>query len=270
MQKKTVFHLAKVRWKTVLLLRAILIRNVYVPISSIYSSMEDVYYHLCICEVEGSYTEEKHHYVEELFENPPQDKLENWDFYQLGYEKLIERMNHVSGLKNGVIFYERGYEQLTGQNRKMELFHAMLCMFLVIILITPIWSIDHTTGMERLIDTTCNGKKVERVKRWSALAIGAVVYLATYIPWNYNVLHAYGADYLGVSANNLQHLALLPDGITIFGFMVGIHIFRLIVLCAVIFGIRFISRKNRSYLQALMVSTITFLVPLFIAWILEV
>lgn len=253
-----------------IVLAGILIWNMYVPIRSIYSTLDDVYYHMCICETEGPYTEEKKQYVEQMLEHPPEEKLSDWEHYQEGYERLEQRMNRISELENGVIFYERGYELLTGKNIKTELQNAILCIFLVILMVTAIWSVDCSTGMERLIATTVSSKKVECIKGVSALLIGGMTYLATHIPWNYNILHTYGADYLGVSANNLQHLSFMLDGISILGYAVCMHMIKFLVLCAVIFGIRFIARKNRSYLQALLVSTLSFLTPLIICWMIEV
>jgi hypothetical protein len=94
-----------------------------------------------------------------------------------------------------------------------------------------------------------------------------VVFIGTYLPVFYNVLHAYGVRAIHASANSMEHLSKVPDCITILGYLAIISLMRYTGLLLAVLVVFYVSVRARSFISSLLASTGVLVLPLLIALI---
>lgn len=139
---------------------------------------------------------------------------------------------------------------------------------MLIACLTYVYSIEYQSGVNILMKSSYKGRNRAFVYKLLISAfVTTVIFIGTYLPEFYNVLHAYGARAIYAPANSMEHLSKVPDFITILGYMVIISFIRYLGLMLAVLVIFYISIRVKSFISALLASTGLLVLPLLLALI---
>ncbi len=270
----------------ILLIAALFLRWSYLPVKSIYQSLDDVYYKTCLKEVEGRFTYDKYTFIqnkiteldkitEQNIENILNGEVlddafsENYDEELTGYTIVLEQADNVKNLQKGYLFYDRGYGLVTGKDRQKEYTLAIESFIILILSIFSIWTVEYSTGMNVIISSSVKGKHTtDKIKILTALLIATVIFIAVHVPWYYSVLSAYGTEYIDILACNLTHLSWVSDCISIKAYIFISCILKLMVMYCAVFIIRRLAITTKSHIQTILAGTGILVIPFIILKVL--
>ena len=253
----------------------------YTPINEKFASADEIYYKQYMLKLEGELTPENEQFLAD--EQAKFDQAEadmqtelakgSW-FAAMKYQNILAPKNafdqvksHAEYLKSngGEFVYDTGYKLLTGDesagNNDATL--ALTALAMLICTLTYVYSIEYKTGAAVLLRTSPRGRGTVFVRKFMiGLIISTVIFVLTYAPHLYNILHAYGTRQLFASAGSMEHLADLD--ISILAYLILISVFRYLGLIASMLLIFFISAKARSFISSLLIETAVLILPVVI------
>ena len=261
----------------------------YTPVHSLYDDDSDVYYKEYVDQVSGAYTKTSAKKIKQWQEErlalekqihdekrkAPTKELKA--LVDIGYSKerkrtegfqvLMNHLSYISGIPGGGLFYERGYEQLTGYETawKQDARLALECVFMVILTVTGIYSREYETGMMRLLRTTPWGRQELRsAKLWIGVGIVTVIYGIVYGSEFYRILSAFGTKGWSCSVASMSHMPMYLSGLAVVDYLALISAMRYLGLLLVMVSVYLISGRAKSFIMTLIYSISVFALPLFL------
>ena len=259
----------------------------YTPVHSLYNDESDVYYKEYVDQVSGPYTkafakkikqwrEERLALEKQIHKEKRKaatDELKS--IVESGYTKerkrtegfqvLMDHLGYISGIPNGGLFYERGYEQLTGYEMawKRDAMLALEGVLMVILTVAGIYSREYETGMMRLLRTTSRGRKELRsAKLWIGVGIVTVIYGIIYGSEFYRILSAFGTKGWSCSVASMSHMPLYLSGLAVVDYLALILVMRYLGFLLVMAAVYLISSRAESFIMTVVYSISIFALPL--------
>lgn len=170
------------------------------------------------------------------------------------YESLSAGQSYV---------YRSGYDRLFGtEGIRDDLANTMKLLFVLILVLSPTFAIEHETKLVVLQTTAGAQKRVRRRK----LLLTAVVLLAAmtlaYLPQYLAIERVYGLPELGAAASSLTQFAFLPLQWSIRGVLFAIAGFRMILAAAAVGIVLFLSARAKSTIPTMLIGIGVLLLPL--------
>ena len=259
----------------------------YTPVHSLYNDESDVYYKEYVDQVSGPYTktsakkikqwQEERLALEKRIHDEKRKALtkELKALVDIGYSKerkrtegfqvLMNHLSYISGIPNGGLFYERGYEQLTGYemawNRDAML--ALEGVLMVILTVAGIYSREYETGMMRLLRTTSRGREELRsTKVLIGVGIVTVIYGIIYGSEFYRILSAFGTKGWSCSVASMSHMPMYLSGLAVVDYLALILVMRYLGFLLVMAAVYLISSRAESFIMTVVYSISIFALPL--------
>ena len=259
----------------------------YTPVHSLYNDESDVYYKEYVDQVSGPYTktsakkikqwQEERLALEKRIHDEKRKALtkELKALVDIGYSKerkrtegfqvLMNHLSYISGIPNGGLFYERGYEQLTGYemawNRDAML--ALEGVLMVILTVAGIYSREYETGMMRLLRTTSRGREELRsTKVLIGVGIVTVIYGIIYGSELYRILSAFGTKGWSCSVASMSHMPMYLSGLAVVDYLALILVMRYLGFLLVMAAVYLISSRAESFIMTVVYSISIFALPL--------
>ncbi|HHT89169.1 MAG TPA: hypothetical protein GX002_09170 [Clostridiales bacterium] len=267
----------------------IMIFTAYNPIKENFNDINGAYYKQYMLKLEGIVNEEKlafirdedNRFVELLDEYTSKQSQGMSDFYlMMEYQELLAphqafnkvkvHAEYLKGLKKGQFLYDTGYKLLTGHENagKQDILLSLIAVVMLIACLTYVYSIEYQSGVYILLRSGYKGRgRTFAYKLIISAFVTTVVFIGTYLPVFYNVLHAYGVRAIHASANSMEHLSKVPDCITILGYLAIISLMRYTGLLLAVLVVFYVSVRARSFISSLLASTGVLVLPLLIALI---
>ncbi len=253
----------------ILLLFAGVVAYTYQPMKEIFYTSEDVHYKQYMLELEGPVTDDKLDYLVEeqnlLSQSPG-------DLTTASKQKALDMvLAHTTYLqeKEGWYLYDSGYKMLTGetyQGRPHDFQMALLAAAMVIACLSYVYSVEHQNGATVLLRCTYKGRRSTFVSKLViSVLIVTLIYMITYAPYFYNVLSAYGTKAISAPACSIEHLASLPHGISILGYLILISTMRYVALLLAMIIIFASSVKLKSHILTLLAASGVLILPLILS-----
>ncbi len=261
----------------------------YKPITENFKDIDGAYYKLYMLRLEGSINEEKLNFIktedkrfDDLLEEYHSKLAQGGNNYYLiaDYQELLAPRNafeevkahaeYLKGLKNGQFLYDTGYKLLTGDENagNQDILLGLVAMVMLVACLTYVYSIEYQSGVSVLMKTSYKGRgRTFALKLTISAFVTTLVYAGTYLPVFYNVFHAYGIRCIHAPAKSMEHLSVIPEFITIQGYLTMVSVMRYIGLLLAILAIFYISAKLKSFISALLACTGIFVLPLLLALI---
>ena len=223
----------------------------YTAVHSLYDDESDVYYKEYVDQVSGSYTKVSAKKIKQWREErlalerqihkekrkAATDELKS--IVESGYARerkrtegfqvLMNHISYISGISNGGLFYERGYEQLTGYEMawKRDAVLALEGVLMVILTVAGIYSREYETGMMRLLRTTPGGRQeLWSAKLWIGMGIVTVIYGIIYGSEFYRILSAFGTKGWNCSVASMAHIPMYLSGLAVVDYLALISVMR--------------------------------------------
>ena len=158
---------------------------------------------------------------------------------------LLSHLNYSYSIPGGGLYYERGYEQLTGYEEawKRDALLALESVLMVILAVAGIYSIEYNTGMMRLLKTTPLGRKdLRSAKLWIGAGLVTVIFAMVYGSELYRILSAFGTKGWNCSVACMSHIPMKLSGLTVADYL--------------------ICRRAKSFIMTMVYSAAVFAVPL--------
>lgn len=266
---------------------AVLILWNYKPVTMLYNDDSDVYYKQYVDQVSGPYTKASAAKIREWQqERLEMDKKIHDEKHQssskavrsrieYGYTKernktkgfmsLLSHLNYSYSIPGGGLYYERGYEQLTGYEEawKRDALLALESVLMVILAVAGIYSIEYNTGMMRLLKTTPLGRKdLRSAKLWIGAGLVTVIFAMVYGSELYRILSAFGTKGWNCSVACMSHIPMKLSGLTVADYLILILAMRYIGLLLLMVCIYLICRRAKSFIMTMVYSAAVFAVPL--------
>lgn len=197
------------------------------PLEVHYSLPEDRFYHNYMTEYEGEYTTAKHLQIENCISeldglegnirmNPSEDslsdemRLRTIEMKRTALNRVLERAEYIKTTREGELVYDVGFLLLVGHSSggKKDYMLALQLLLILVICVVGIYGIEYDTGMAGLAESYRRGRRELAVRKYLvAFLIATIIYMLTYGPYFYNVLHTYGTQMLGAPAYSIPELA---------------------------------------------------------------
>ncbi len=259
----------------------------YTPVHSLYEDESDVYYKEYVDQVSGPYTKDSAKKIKQWREErlalekqihkekrkAATDELKS--IVESGYTKerkrtegfqvLMDHLGYISGIPNGGLFYERGYEQLTGYEMawKRDAMLALEGVLMVILTVAGIYSREYETGMMRLLRTTSRGRQELRsAKLWIGVGIVTVIYGIIYGSEFYRILSAFGTKGWSCSVASMSHMPMYLSGLAVVDYLALILVMRYLGFLLVMAAVYLISSRAESFIMTVVYSISIFALPL--------
>lgn len=259
----------------------------YTPVHSLYEDESDVYYKEYVDQVSGPYTKDSAQKIKQWREErlalekqihkekrkAATDELKS--IVESGYTKerkrtegfqvLMDHLGYISGIPNGGLFYERGYEQLTGYEMawKRDAMLALEGVLMVILTVAGIYSREYETGMMRLLRTTSWGREELRsTKVLIGVGIVTVIYGIIYGSEFYRILSAFGTKGWSCSVASMSHMPMYLSGLAVVDYLALILVMRYLGFLLVMAAVYLISSRAESFIMTVVYSISIFALPL--------
>ena len=256
----------------------------YTAVHSLYDDESDVYYKEYVDQVSGSYTKVSAKKIKQWREErlalerqihkekrkAATDELKS--IVESGYAKrtegfqvLMNHISYISGISNGGLFYERGYEQLTGYEMawKRDAVLALEGVLMVILTVAGIYSREYETGMMRLLRTMPGGRQeLWSAKLWIGMGIVTVIYGIIYGSEFYRILSAFGTKGWNCSVASMAHIPMYLSGLAVVDYLALISVMRYLGFFLVMAAVYLISSRAKSFIMTVVYSISIFALPL--------
>lgn len=236
----------------------------YNPIKASYGGISDYIYVRYVNQLKGEVTDEKLEYIEAELEKAYMDTTETGSDRISALEKLRSHALYVRE-KDGLLFNDKGYALLTGENKQSDRYTACFMAILITIIAGYIYSEEYKTGAFRILRATQNGTVKTFLYKLLSAALASFFLTAilngTQI---YNTLSAYGTEYIFAPAHSMERLEAV-GAMPIFWYLALLELGRfaaLVLQSAVLF---FISSRVKSYSLTIIGGITVFAVPPIIA-----
>ncbi|GGG67920.1 ABC transporter permease [Paenibacillus radicis (ex Gao et al. 2016)] len=260
----------------------------YEPVVERIQSKDDLYYKQYMLKLEGELTPDK-----ELFLLEEQQKFDSaiaelsqtsgeprntmnaikWLDKKNAFDKVMAQADYLRDMKNqyeinGWFLYDAGYLLLTDGSQQIvshDLYLALLLVLVLIASISPIFTYDLQTRMNRIVSLTPHGRgKLFSIKMTLALLIGAFVYAVIYGTRIASVLNGYGSRALQAPAFSMQHLSHITLDMSILQYIIWISVIRFAGIILVIFAVGMLSVQLKSLIAVMLASTGVLVLPILL------
>ncbi|WP_042160811.1 ABC transporter permease [Paenibacillus gorillae] len=260
----------------------------YEPVVERIQSKDDLYYKQYMLKLEGELTPEKKAFLQE--EQQKFDAAITELSHSSGEAgstmnamKMLDRKNAFDKVKaqadylrdmekqygiKGWFLHDAGYLLLTDGTQRVvseDLYLALLLVVVLIAAISPIFTYDLQTRMNRIVSLTPHGRgKLFYIKMTLALLIGAFVYAVIYGTRIVSVLGGYGSRAVQAPAFSMQHLSHVTLDMSILQYLMLIGVIRFAGVLMVIFMIGLISVQLKSLIAVMLASTGLLALPILL------
>ena len=180
---------------------------------------------------------------EETFESQEMILKNQLVFYPV-FQRVYERYKFVRKEKDRKFVYEEGYNKLIGKKDQMYLGMWTFIGFILILFLSPVFTMDKEKGMEKVLQATLKGRKnVVRNKMLVSLVCVFLMHLCFFIRNVYIAQANYGMNQLFTSVSNLHGFENLPEWMTILTFIIGIFLLQVFCVFLASILILFVSGK---------------------------
>lgn len=238
----------------------------YNPIKMGYKDIADFIYVKYVDQLQGEVSDEKLEFVEGELYGAYNSFDENSAERIVALEKLKSHMLYLQE-KDGLLFNEKGYDMLTGEDdaKQNDRFSACAMSVLITIIAGYIYCEEYRTRVFQLLRTTANGRGKTFLCKLITAVIASFFLLLIFNGINfYNVLSAYGTEFIFASAHSIERLEAIGE-MPIFWYLVLLVLGRLIALTLQSVIIFFMSAKLKSYSLTVIGGILFFGVPPIIA-----
>ena len=258
----------------------------YMPMNESFANTDEVYYKQYMLHWEGELTNKKKAEIKsesrkikqaqsnmqkELADNEGEGvyiimKYQDILASQAAFDQVKKHAVYLSHTENGQFIYDSGYQLLTGGESagNKDKILAITAMAMLICCLTYIYSVEYQTGASVLLNTSKRGRyDVFLYKLGIGSIIVTAVFLLTYAPYFYNVLSTYGTRGINAPAYSMEHLKQFDMSIK--WYLIIISASRFIALINAMLIIFFLSKKLKSLVATLLVSTVVLVLPLLLS-----
>jgi len=160
----------------------------------------------------------------------------------------------------------RGYELLYNDRIKNVIL-AAASILAAILCGTALYAVEYRSGMDILIRTSAERKRVAGYK--ILLLIGAITacFLMIYGRYIHQVISGYGTEGVGYQANSIRDWEKVSSGITIGLRLTGIYIKRFCGMLLAAYASVLIVRKIKNFLLSAVISVMAMIIPLVLCLI---
>ena len=257
---------------------------VFVPADQIRYDDSNYHYSMYSENIKGKYSLNTDEYIEKQL-TFVDDKLNEYGSnpysseyltYELAKEALQDIQSYVRYLKDkpgSYYIHNGGYKMLTGGVSEMDAQNVTLAIlssvFAIVCFIVGI-SADFQRGEDKLIYSTLRGRKRYLLyKSLQGIISATVIYISLWLPQVLTVFDKYGLEFFEAPAYSLEHLAEIPQWISIGMYIIFKYIIRYIGILLIMMVSYVLIRRIRSSSIAIMVGVGIFVIPILL-WVLGV
>lgn len=171
--------------------------------------------------------------------------------------RLEYQLERVKGNPRSELIYDTGYTKMLGIFGK--LLPSLIIAISLILLLSPFYSSDNESGMNRLIYSTANGnKRLFALRTGFSAFVGAAVSFAVYLAEFLRFAVLYGTENINSSVKNIAVFSDFPFDLSILSFMILLCALRCIIWAIMSLTALFISRLCPKSTFSITISAIVF------------
>lgn len=188
------------------------------------------------------------------------------DGFNRSYEQYFNLCNLKEKRHNVEYIYITPWKLLFDPEKLTNNLILYAIAFCVLILIlSPMGSIENSTGMEKIIQISVVGKKgIWKRKIAISIILSIIVSAITFLPNMIKVIRVYGLEGLNASVYSYVSNSMFLDFITMREYFIVRVGIRFMVVAMVSVGMFFISERSQNRMISVLVGILIFLVPVLI------
>lgn len=184
---------------------------------------------------------------------------------QTAFGMVTEHVMYLEAQQGGWLFYEKGYDILTDHkySGNRDVSQAFVYVIMLIAITHGIYGVDYGNSEMKILRTTYHGRRrLNMIKGGLGMFSTIISFGLVYVVRLLNVLHAYGLNGLNAPAASMEHLAQIPQNISVLLYILIIMLMRLIG-GLIVTKVVFVSFKQfRNSIPVIILGIIIFIIPL--------
>lgn len=184
---------------------------------------------------------------------------------QGAFDMVTRHVEYLESQEGGWLFYEKGYDILTDRThiKNRDVSQAFVYLIILIAVACGIYGVDFENSEMRILRTTYHGRKRLATIKGVWGAIGTLLtFVLVYIVRLLNVLGAYGIGGLKAPAASMEHLAWIPQNLSVLQYLLIIMLMRLVggwIVTTVVFTT---FKHCKNSISAIVLGILVFILPL--------
>lgn len=184
---------------------------------------------------------------------------------QHAFEKIEEHAEYLTTVTGGWMFFDKGYSILTNKQniKNRDVTQAFVYVFMLFAMTFALFGVDYSNLEMRILRTTYYGRgRLKNVKGILGILCTIIAFVLVYIVRMVNILNAYGNKGMNASAASMEHLAQIPQNISVFQYILIILLMRFIGGLIIVKVISVIFKCFKNSIFALVLCITVFIMPL--------
>lgn len=179
----------------------------------------------------------------------------------------LEDFYKQTGIDLGFV-YEHGYEYLSANSysgNKNDQFHAMLLLAVTILILAPLFSMEYTGGMIKLLAVCKNGRHITiRKKLELAFGICVILFLSVYLTDLIYTICSYGLPSLSAYCASVPSMEAYGT-ITLLQYLGLLYLIRFVGYLCIVLLFLLVSVLVKNTVKSIIAGLLLFIFPLFTA-----
>lgn len=184
---------------------------------------------------------------------------------QDAFDMVTEHIEYLEAQKGGWLFYEKGYDILTDNNhfKNRDISQAFIFVIILIAIACGIYGVDFENSEMKILRTTYLGRRnLKNIKGVLGALCTLISFVLVYIVRLLNVLRAYGTCGLNAPAASMEHLAQVPENISVLQYILIIMIMRFIGGLIVTKAVSLLFKYFKNSISVIISCVVIFIIPL--------
>lgn len=189
-----------------------------------------------------------------------------------GFVKFRNRAEYIfeNSDKDLMLIYETGFEKLLDSSNNKPQVMTIALIFVLIILVIPMYSNDNKKGLTLLIRTTVNGReKLFLLRSIISALLSVVIYVAVFLPDVLFVYNNYDLSGYDAKAQSLEILKEVSD-LSVIGYLIISYAIRFVTVLIISFSLLRISFNSKNFIVGIIIGIALFILPVGISIILPI
>lgn len=184
---------------------------------------------------------------------------------QEAFDRVTGHVAYLSSVEGGQMFFDKGYGILTSEAnaRNRDIMQAYVYVILLVAMTFGIFGLDHRNSEERILRSTYLGRgRLKGIKCILGLTCAVVAFSLVYLVFTLNIIGAYGTGGLRAPAASIEHLANIPDNISVLQYLLIIMLMRFVGGLLIVTAVAVLFKYLRNNISVIISCIVLFIIPL--------
>ena len=184
---------------------------------------------------------------------------------QNAFNDVIGHIEYLESVTDGWMFFDKGYDILTNNTnfKNRDIIQAFVYVIMLIAMTFGVFGLDYSNSEMRILRSTYRGRgELKNIKCVLGVSCALLSFVLVYIVHTLNILRAYGTGGINAPAASMEHMAQIPQNISVLQYLLIIMLMRFVGGLIVIMAISALFRYLKNSVSVIISLIAIFIIPL--------